>query len=31
MWYLEVLKKERSKVSSLGPPEQESRLGAFEE
>ena len=30
-WNLEALVKERSKVSPLGPPEQESQLGAFEE
>ena len=29
--YLEVLEKERSKVSPLGPPERESQLGTFEE
>ena len=30
-WNLEVLEKERSKVSLLGPPRMESQLRAFEE
>ena len=30
-WNLEALEKERSKVNPLGPSEQESQLGAFEE
>ena len=30
-WNLEVLEKERSKVSLLGPPRTESQLRAFEE